>query len=222
MSGRPPARRGLLAAAALAALAAAPASADLLVLRSGVRLETRGAWSERGPLVVFTDAAGALRSMRASEIDLAASREATAAARAPAAPATAPPASKAPRESILRLTEKDLPPVADPEAFASSDGVAAEAPRVVLYSTSWCGWCRRTRELFASLGVVYVDKDVERDPSARREQLALTGGSDAVPVVDWNGRVIRGFAEATFRELASPPTSTPQPRASASAPQADG
>ncbi len=75
---------------------AATASADWLVTRAGERVETEGGWQVKGRMVVFTQPGGKLSSLRLSEVDLDASREATAraaeAAAQPAAPAAAPPA----------------------------------------------------------------------------------------------------------------------------------
>lgn len=118
----------LLAAAALAATAVlVPAAGDWLVTRDGDRIETRGPWRVEGRLVVFTQPDGTLASMRASEVDLEASRRATeeAAARS-AAPAEAAAQSPAERRSVLRLTEKELPPVARTPELAG-DGAEASA-----------------------------------------------------------------------------------------------
>lgn len=60
-------------------LAAAPAGADWLVLKNGTRVETLGPWNEKGKQVVYTTVAEKrLVSIRASEVDLTASREASA------------------------------------------------------------------------------------------------------------------------------------------------
>jgi len=97
----------LLALLLLAGVVAGPARADWLVLKDGSRLETRGAWTVKGDLVVFTQKNGSLASLRASEVDLEPSRAATAESKAPA-PAAKPPA---PRRAVITLTEKDIPPV---------------------------------------------------------------------------------------------------------------
>src|SRR5262249_20199399 len=52
--------------------------ADWLVLRSGDQVETRGEWKVEGPKVVFTSTRGVLSSVRASEVDVDASRALTA------------------------------------------------------------------------------------------------------------------------------------------------
>ncbi|HEX2162430.1 MAG TPA: hypothetical protein VHM02_00635, partial [Thermoanaerobaculia bacterium] len=93
-------RAAALAAAAVLSLTALPAAADWLVMRDGTRVETRGAWQQKGRLVVFTSTEGRLSSLRTDAVDLAASRRATeqaaAAAARPAEPAALPaPAPRA-------------------------------------------------------------------------------------------------------------------------------
>lgn len=61
-----------------------PAQADVLVIRDGSRIETRGTWEVKGRLVVFTRSDGSLASLRLRDIDLEASRQATEAAAAKA------------------------------------------------------------------------------------------------------------------------------------------
>ena len=69
----------------------------------------------------------------------------------------------------------------------------AGVPAVVLYTTSWCGWCRRTRQLFTGKGVAFTDIDVERVPGARDEMRARSGGRNTVPQVFVGGRHIGGY-----------------------------
>jgi len=127
-----PVRRLLLAAALAAALAApiVPAAADWLVTREGARVETRGVWQVKGKLVVFHTPAGDLSSLRLSEVDLEASRQATQelelARRAAAAAARREPERKAP---VLVLTDdkvRHAKPGAAPAAPAApaSGGLA--------------------------------------------------------------------------------------------------
>ena len=42
---------------------------------------------------------------------------------------------------------------------------AAEAP-VVLYATSWCGYCAKTRSFLAEEGIAYTELDIESPPKA--------------------------------------------------------
>lgn len=112
---------------------AAPAAADWLVIRSGERLETRGAWELRGAQVVFTTPAGRLASIRATEIDLEASRALTA---SPPSAEAAAPEPEAPRPVALVLTDADVghirpsgSPVVEAEGEPTESG-DAESERV--------------------------------------------------------------------------------------------
>lgn len=94
--------------------------------------------------------------------------------------------------------ERELQPEPPPrQADAPRLASAARVAPVVLYGTSWCGWCRRAREFFTERGIPFVDKDVERDGLAARELdgLRRRAGirSGGVPVIDVDGTVIVGF-----------------------------
>jgi hypothetical protein len=115
-------RNSLLVAAALVAVAG-PAAADWLVMKDGSRLETRGAWKVDGRRVVFNLPNGTLSAIRADEIDLDASAAATARAVEQAQAAAAPaPAPRPLGEPILRLTEKDIPPMTGAGAETTPEG----------------------------------------------------------------------------------------------------
>ena len=126
-------RRSLiLLALAVLPGAAGSARADWLVTREGARVETRGAWTVKGKLVVFETAAGKLSSLRVAEVDLDASRRATeeaVAAQAQAAAETDKPAER--RKSVRVITDKDVrqaapAPEAQPATEPTGEETAAE------------------------------------------------------------------------------------------------
>jgi glutaredoxin 3 len=49
------------------------------------------------------------------------------------------------------------------------------APRVIMYSSFWCGYCARARGLLTSKGVAFEEIDVDSVPGARGEMLARSG-----------------------------------------------
>lgn len=108
-------RASLLTAALAGALAVGftvgAAHADWLVLRDGGRLETKGAWKVDGRRVLFTMPNGTLSVLRTDDVDL--DRSALVTTQAREAPAAAVPAVKEKKEPVLRLTEKDIPPVGE-------------------------------------------------------------------------------------------------------------
>jgi hypothetical protein len=140
-------RRSKRTAAALVALlcGAAPAAADWLVTRDGLRVETRGSWTVKGKLVVFKRADGGegqLASLRVADVDWAESERATAAQNAAPAEAAETPAAPA-RESKWVFTDADFKPHTPPaaakkeEAPAADDTDAAGRPRVPVVVDSW-------------------------------------------------------------------------------------
>ena len=48
-------------------------------------------------------------------------------------------------------------------------------PKVVIYTTGWCPYCLRARELLKSKGVAIEEIDVDARPEARTEMMARSG-----------------------------------------------
>jgi glutaredoxin len=62
------------------------------------------------------------------------------------------------------------------EQMAMSNHFDAQGrPKVVLYGTKWCGYCRKQRELFAAQGIAFDDIDVEASDRAMLAYSALKG-----------------------------------------------
>jgi glutaredoxin-like YruB-family protein len=92
--------------------------------------------------------------------------------------------------------ELDAPPTG-----AGSAGTAAQAePAVVVYTTSWCGWCRKTLAWLDEQGVAYVNKDIEADDRHREELMRKTGRT-SIPVVEIGGELVKGYDPARMRAL---------------------
>jgi hypothetical protein len=100
--------------------------ADWLVTTEGGRVETRGPWEVKGKLVVFTSADGTLASLRAAQVDLEASRRATAEAKEALAEAARAP-EPAPRKAVRSITDKDVSHPGDKAADATKAGTGADA-----------------------------------------------------------------------------------------------
>jgi glutaredoxin-like YruB-family protein len=72
-----------------------------------------------------------------------------------------------------------------------------EAPKVEIYTTSWCHYCQQTKRYFRSRGIVFKEYDIENDRAAARRHRRYNprGG---VPVTVINGQPIIGFAPDAF------------------------
>ena len=99
----------------------------------------------------------------------------------------------------------------DPAKAAADDAVEAdEEPEVILYVTEWCPYCRKAQKLLDELEVDYVAKDIEKDARALAEFRAKGKGGGGIPLLDFEGKVIRGYQEKEIRRvLASPASRSP-------------
>lgn len=55
--------------------------------------------------------------------------------------------------------------------------------RVTMYTTPWCGFCRRLKGQLAREGVEVAEIDIERDPAAADYVMSVNGGMQTVPTV---------------------------------------
>lgn len=67
---------------------------------------------------------------------------------------------------------------------------------VVLYATSWCGYCRKTRALLKAYDITYTEFDIERSSEGKRRFDRL--GGHGVPVVTVGSHVIHGYDPDTL------------------------
>ena len=86
------------------------------------------------------------------------------------------------------------------KAAAPSATAMSGSHDVVVYTTSWCGWCKKTRAWLDQQGVDYENRDVEANAEWAEEMHDLTG-SGGVPVIVIDGEVIKGFDQAKMESL---------------------
>ncbi|WP_402464109.1 mycoredoxin [Isoptericola aurantiacus] len=54
---------------------------------------------------------------------------------------------------------------------------------ITMYSTTWCGYCRRLRTQLDSEGIGYTVIDIEDDPATAEFVEQVNGGNRTVPTV---------------------------------------
>lgn len=90
-------------------------------------------------------------------------------------------------------------------AAGESAQAAAKSADVILYGASWCGACKQAKQYLAQKGVPFIEKDIEREPSARSEMLAKAKeqgvNASGIPVIDVRGRLMGGFNPARLEQL---------------------
>ncbi len=52
---------------------------------------------------------------------------------------------------------------------------------VILYSTVWCGFCKKAKAYFKQKGIAFSERDIEKSKQANKEYRALGGGG--VPLI---------------------------------------
>ncbi len=65
-------------------------------------------------------------------------------------------------------------------------------PRVNVFSTPTCSYCRKAKKYFRSKQIPFRNVDISRDQSAARDMVRRSG-QQGVPVIDVGGKLIVGF-----------------------------
>ena len=76
--------------------------------------------------------------------------------------------------------------------------VDIDASQVTLYSTSWCGYCAKTRDLLQQAKIPFNEYDIEQSTRAYQQYQQL--GGRGVPVVAIGEQVIHGFKPSAMRQ----------------------
>jgi glutaredoxin len=97
-----------------------------------------------------------------------------------------------------------LPPamIGDLERIRRAPGSApARLNGTLLFSASWCGYCRKARSYMAGRGIPFTEIDIETTDG--KMAFAQAGGS-GIPLLLANGRRIQGFDSATYDSVFPP------------------
>ncbi len=108
-------------------------------------------------------------------------------------------------DKIFRSRAGSAPPKGD--SNGSSQNPSGEKKRkraysdvnVVMYTTSWCGYCKQARDYIFMLGADLVEYDIEKDKDRKAEMVRKSGGGISVPLIDIEGTIIRGFNQNAIR-----------------------
>ncbi len=53
----------------------------------------------------------------------------------------------------------------------------------VMYSTPWCGYCRRLKGSLNREGIYFDEVDIEADPASAEKVMSVNGGNATVPTL---------------------------------------
>jgi mycoredoxin len=54
---------------------------------------------------------------------------------------------------------------------------------LTMFTTPWCGYCRRLKVSLQREGIDFVEVDIEQDEDAAETVMAVNGGNQTVPTV---------------------------------------
>ena len=84
-------------------------------------------------------------------------------------------------------------------AYTGSD-FNANRLDVTVFSATWCGACKRAKQLLDHEGVSYELRDIDDDPGAREEVLSILG-SVRIPLLEISGTYVVGYDRKTITKL---------------------
>lgn len=78
--------------------------------------------------------------------------------------------------------------------------VVADMAQLTMYSTPWCGYCRRLKLQLDEAGISYTEIDIEQDPAAAEFVESVNGGNQTVPTVAFPDGTV--MTNPSFAEVA--------------------
>lgn len=73
-------------------------------------------------------------------------------------------------------------------------------PKITIYSTPTCVYCKMTKAFFKENNVAYEEKDVSTNAAARDEMISKSNQM-GVPVTDIDGQLTVGFDKGRLSQL---------------------
>ena len=56
---------------------------------------------------------------------------------------------------------------------------------VIMYTTSWCGYCVRLKRGLSQAGIEYAEVNIEQDEDAAVRVMQVNGGNQTVPTLEF-------------------------------------
>ncbi len=71
--------------------------------------------------------------------------------------------------------------------------------KVSLYSTAWCGYCKKAKAYFKKNNIAYTEYDIEKDMAAKKRYKKM--GAKGVPVIIVGNKRMNGFSARGFERI---------------------
>ena len=70
---------------------------------------------------------------------------------------------------------------------------------VIMYSTAWCGYCKKAREYFNANNIPFREFDIEKNKKANKKFKSY--GGSGVPLILVGKSKMRGFSKNGFKKM---------------------
>ena len=74
-------------------------------------------------------------------------------------------------------------------------------PKIEVYSSLFCPYCARAKNLLKKKGAEFIEIDVDQNPKERIEMEKRANGSTSVPQIFFNGKLIGGSDDLVALEV---------------------
>lgn len=92
----------------------------------------------------------------------------------------------------LKINTVTIPVVSTIPDSANRNSPVATSKNVVMYSTSWCGYCKKARKFMREQKISFSEYDIEKSASAKRRYDRL--GGSGVPLIVVGNQKMSGFS----------------------------
>lgn len=103
------------------------------------------------------------------------------------------------RPNTADSEEMELPAINTYESVTYDTTAFDFGQRVIMYSTDWCGVCKRAKKYFKSNNIAFTEYNIDKNAKAKQRYNAL--GATGVPVILYGNQRMNGFSEAAFRRI---------------------
>lgn len=83
---------------------------------------------------------------------------------------------------------------------AAGETKSEELPKVVMYSTKWCGYCKKAKAWLIQNQIPFSEYDIEASEAYHREYKAK-GGTGGVPFIVVGDKTMSGWSEGGMKEM---------------------
>jgi len=104
-------------------------------------------------------------------------------------------------EALVEVEEINIKVINSVESVSYETSVIDIGKKVIIYTTSWCGYCKRAKKHFKDKGLRYTEMNIEKSRIAKMQFDKL--GGKGVPVILVGDKRMSGFSEAGFERIYS-------------------